>query len=215
MNQLQSKIAQRQEVERQERRKMILDASRKVFFQKGYLGATIRDIAYEAALSPGLIYHYFDNKDDIYGAICQEAFKVLIRILGKADIATGTIMDRLLKISKAYIEFYQNHNEYFEIISFKELGFKKVGLSENVLKDLDKMSMQAIIPLHNIVKTGLASGEISTKSDAWEITMALWASIEGTIFIHKRGYLETLELELERIITCQLMIIEKGIKQGA
>lgn len=212
MSELQRKIARRQEVERQERRKMILDASRKVFFQKGYLGATIRDIAYEAALSPGLIYHYFDNKDDIYGAICQEAFAVLIGILGKADIATGKTMDRLLKISKAYTDFYQNYNEYFEIISFKELGFKKVGLSKQILNNLDQLSLQSLEPLHAVVKEGLTSGDISAVSDAWEITMALWASIEGIIFIHKRGYLETLDLELEKIVACQLLIIEGGIR---
>ena len=182
------------------------------FFQKGYLGATIRDIAYEAALSPGLIYHYFNNKDDIYGAICQEAFKVLIGLLQNADTKTGTIMERLMQISRAYIGFYENYTEYFEIISFKELGFKKVGLSDAILKNLDQLSRQALEPLHTVVEKGMADGVISTVSKPWEMTMALWAAIEGVIFIHKRGYLETLDLEMDRIINCQLMIIENGIR---
>lgn len=211
MNQFQKKIAQRQETERQERRDRILEAARSVFFKKGYLGATVRDIAHEAALSPGLIYHYYDNKDDIYGAICEEAFKVLITLMQNADAKTGTITQQLVGLSKAYMGFYQHYTEYFEIISFKELGFKKVGLSPKNLKTLDQLSRQAMEPLHTVVAEGLANGVISPVSKPWEMTMALWAAIEGVIFIHKRGYLETLDLELDRIINCQLMIIEKGI----
>ncbi len=213
MSQLQRKIAQRQETERQERRDRILEAARTVFFKKGYLGATVRDIAYEASLSPGLIYHYFNNKDDIYGAICEEAFKVLIALVRNADTGTGTILERLVRISKAYIGFYQDYSEYFEIISFKELGFKKVGLTPEILKNLDQLSRQALEPLHAVVEEGLATHAISPVSEPWELTMALWAAIEGVIFIHKRGYLETLELEIDRIISCQLMIIENGIRR--
>ena len=56
-------IARRQEIERRERRERILNAARNVFFKKGYIGASMRDIALKAELSPGLIYHYFKNKD--------------------------------------------------------------------------------------------------------------------------------------------------------
>jgi AcrR family transcriptional regulator len=146
MRQLRQKIAQRQETERQERRDSILDAARTVFFKKGYLGATIRDIAFEAALSPGLIYHYFDNKDDIYGAICEEAFKILIKKVEEANSVQGPIMDRLVLLAKSYIGFYQDYTEYFEIISFKELGFKKVGLSQKIISNLDHLSRRALEP---------------------------------------------------------------------
>jgi len=71
MAKLSSVLAKRQEAERRERRERILNAARAVFFEKGYLGATIRDIALKAELSPGLIYHYFAGKDAIYGKICE------------------------------------------------------------------------------------------------------------------------------------------------
>jgi AcrR family transcriptional regulator len=214
MDQLKKKLARRQETERQERRDRILEAARTVFFKKGYLGATIRDIAYEAALSPGLIYHYFDNKDDIYGAICEEAFKVLIGLVQNAHTGGGAVMERLVSLSRAYIGFYRDHNQYFEIISFKELGFKKVGLSPEILKRLNRLSRQSLEPIHTLVEEGLATGIISPVSESWELTMALWAAIEGVIFIHKRGYLETLELQMDRIVNLQLMIIENGIRQA-
>jgi AcrR family transcriptional regulator len=211
MNRLQKKIAQRQETERQERREAILEAARTVFFEKGYFGATIRDIAYEAALSPALIYHYFNNKDDIYGAICEEAFQLLIQVVEKAENQQGTLMDRLVVLARAYIGFYQEHTEYFEIISFKELGFKKVGISKSIMETLDQLSRRALEPLHTLVTEGLSSQEIYPASEPWELTMALWASIEGIIFIHKRGYFETFQLDMEKVVNRQLLILRDGI----
>ncbi len=75
MNKLREAIERRQGIERKERRERILNAAREVFFRKGYIGATMRDIALEAEFSPGLIYHYFKNKDDIYASICEGPFR--------------------------------------------------------------------------------------------------------------------------------------------
>ena len=71
---LNQRVAERERHDGQERRRSILDAARKVFAEKGYLIASMREIARVAALSPGLIYHYWGGKDDLYGAICEEAF---------------------------------------------------------------------------------------------------------------------------------------------
>ena len=86
---LKEALARRQETERQERRTRILDAGRRVFLKKGYLGTSIRAIAVEAELSPGLIYFYFAGKDEIYGRICEEAFHIAIDLLERASAAKG------------------------------------------------------------------------------------------------------------------------------
>ena len=76
-----SVLARRREEERQERKERILEAAKIVFFRGGYLGATVRDIALEAELSTGLIYHYFAGRDAVYGKVCEEAFGVLLDVL--------------------------------------------------------------------------------------------------------------------------------------
>jgi AcrR family transcriptional regulator len=49
----------------EERRSQILEAAMKVFAKKGFKGATNKDIANAAGVSPGLIYFYFKNKEDL------------------------------------------------------------------------------------------------------------------------------------------------------
>lgn len=55
----------------EDRREQIIDAAMRAFSQKGYSGATNKDIAREAGITPGLIYHYFENKEDLFKAIIE------------------------------------------------------------------------------------------------------------------------------------------------
>ena len=55
----------------EDRREQIIDAAMRVFSQKGFTRATNKDIAREAGITPGLIYHYFENKEALLRAIIE------------------------------------------------------------------------------------------------------------------------------------------------
>src|SRR6202051_2003684 len=56
----------------EDRREQIIDAAMHVFAQKGYSKATNKDIAYEAGITPGLIYYYFESKEALLNAILED-----------------------------------------------------------------------------------------------------------------------------------------------
>ena len=55
----------------EDRREQIIDAAMHVFAQKGFVRATNKDIAREAGITPGLIYHYFDSKEALLKAVIE------------------------------------------------------------------------------------------------------------------------------------------------
>src|SRR5436190_8052754 len=55
----------------EDRREQIIDAAVRVFAQKGFTRATNKDIAREAGITPGLIYHYFESKEAVLKAIIE------------------------------------------------------------------------------------------------------------------------------------------------
>jgi AcrR family transcriptional regulator len=55
----------------EDRRDQIIDAAMQVFAQKGFIRATNKDIAREAGITPGLIYYYFDSKEDLLKTIVE------------------------------------------------------------------------------------------------------------------------------------------------
>ncbi len=60
----------------EDRRKQILEAAFKVFAEKGFKGATNKNIADEAGVTPGLIYWYFESKEDLFFALMEEHLAV-------------------------------------------------------------------------------------------------------------------------------------------
>jgi AcrR family transcriptional regulator len=56
----------------EDRREQILDAAMRAFARKGFTRATNKDIAQEAGITAGLIYHYFENKEAVLKAIIEE-----------------------------------------------------------------------------------------------------------------------------------------------
>lgn len=67
------------------RRAAIVDAAARVFAEKGFSGATNRDIGREAGVSPGLIYWYFEDKDDLFKAVVRRLFPLYELPLPEGD----------------------------------------------------------------------------------------------------------------------------------
>jgi AcrR family transcriptional regulator len=59
----------RRALQKQERRNQLLDTARRLFAEKGVEGTTIKDIADEAGVAQGLLYHYFKGKEELFWAI--------------------------------------------------------------------------------------------------------------------------------------------------
>jgi len=64
---------------RQERREQILEAALDIFAKKGYYKASISQIAIEAKISKGLLYNYFQNKEDLLKEVMSDGIKYLLR----------------------------------------------------------------------------------------------------------------------------------------
>jgi AcrR family transcriptional regulator len=208
-------VAQRIEAEKQERIERILTAARKLFLEKGYLGATMRDIALEAELSTGAIYVYLSGKDEIYEKVCEEAFMVVIGLIKKAPLVAGTPKDRIRAVARQYMTFYTDYAEYFEMLTFHDLGFTRRGKSEHLRERLKGLTAQAIQVIEGIVAEGIATGVFSPKLDSVQASFNLWAGLEGVLMLDMMGYIKNFDLDLENVVQYQLDILIEGISARA
>jgi len=64
-----------------ERQQRILSSALKVFIRKGFAATKISDIAVEAGMSNGLMYHYFQSKEEIYAELVRRAAMFSRRLL--------------------------------------------------------------------------------------------------------------------------------------
>ncbi len=88
------KEEQNQEL-RDARKEQILQAALIVFARRGMVATKISDIAKEAGLSHGLVYHYFDSKDEIFSMLVKKASNSSIEIIQKAIEHKGSPLEKL------------------------------------------------------------------------------------------------------------------------
>jgi AcrR family transcriptional regulator len=96
VRQASARVRQRNEA----RRLDILRAAARVFRRRGIAAAGMREIAEEAGLSPGNLYHYFTGKDEIL-LYCQE--RTLERMHAAVHEAQGTAPERLRAVLQAHV----------------------------------------------------------------------------------------------------------------
>ena len=79
-----------------ERRRQILEAATRVFARSGFHGSRVSDIASEAGIAYGLVYHYFKNKDEILDTVFRESWALFIEILEAVERGHGSTRDKLM-----------------------------------------------------------------------------------------------------------------------
>jgi AcrR family transcriptional regulator len=107
-----------QEERSEKSRQQILDAALKLFSHKGYGATSVRDIAEEADLSKGNVYHHFPDKETIFRALLDRYFQVMSQpdFPFNRALASGTFPENLENIGKAVREVVGDYREYALLI---------------------------------------------------------------------------------------------------
>jgi AcrR family transcriptional regulator len=107
-----------QEERSEKSRQQILDAALKLFSHRGYGATSVRDIAEEASLSKGNVYHHFPDKETIFRALLDRYFQAM----GQPDfpfnrvLTSGSFPENLEDIGHAVREIVRDYREYVALI---------------------------------------------------------------------------------------------------
>ncbi|MDQ4029072.1 MAG: TetR/AcrR family transcriptional regulator [Actinomycetota bacterium] len=109
-------MSQREPQPKRDRRDDILKASLHLFAEKGFHGTSMRDIAREADITEGLIYHYFASKRDLFRAIIEEhSFLPLLRTL--PDLAGQLDLRALLIVlARGFFDVLRQNTELTRLL---------------------------------------------------------------------------------------------------
>ncbi len=103
-------------VSREDRRRQILDAAVRVFAQKGFTQCRVSDIAEEAGVAYGLVYHYFGSKDEVLDTLFLERWKVLVELIADIDRQEIPARDKLYAIASFIVDSYRHDPDLMKVI---------------------------------------------------------------------------------------------------
>ncbi len=99
-----------------DKRRLILDAAIRVFAREGFHRCRVSDIAKEANVAYGLVYHYFRSKDEVLNTIFSERWELLVEMIGDTEKQDLPVRDKLYAIASFIIDSYQYDPELMKVI---------------------------------------------------------------------------------------------------
>jgi AcrR family transcriptional regulator len=99
-----------------DKRRVILDAAVRVFARQGFHTCRVADIADEAGVAYGLVYHYFSSKDEILDTLFLERWGLMLGAITEADRAHAAPRDKFQAIAGFIIDSYRHDPEVMKVI---------------------------------------------------------------------------------------------------
>jgi AcrR family transcriptional regulator len=112
----------KKEVVSQFRQAEIITAARKVFAEKGYVAATVDEIAQRANLAKGTIYVYFDSKEQIYNAVMSDDLETLRRLTLEKIRKAKTALEKISAYVNARFDYCEERRDFFRIMYIEPAG---------------------------------------------------------------------------------------------
>jgi TetR/AcrR family transcriptional regulator, fatty acid metabolism regulator protein len=99
-----------------DKRRVILDAAVRVFARQGFHTCRVSDIADEAGVAYGLVYHYFSSKEEILDTLFLERWDIMLAAIAEADASPLTPREKLLAIASFIVDSYRHDPDLMKVI---------------------------------------------------------------------------------------------------
>ncbi len=99
-----------------DKRRQILDAAIRVFARQGFHATRVSDIADEAGVAYGLVYHYFRSKDEVLNELFVERWSLLLSAIEETDRAGETPRQKLAAVAGFIVDSYRHDPELMKVI---------------------------------------------------------------------------------------------------
>jgi TetR/AcrR family fatty acid metabolism transcriptional regulator len=156
-----------------EKTDLILDAAIKVFSDKGYFGARVSDIAQEAGIAYGLVYHYFKNKEDLLISIYRTRWAQFDQAIRRAMAQKDDPRDMIRSIVSFLFHSYKNNPRMIEVMVLDITKSARFFNEDNIKRFKDVFEL-----ISEIVRQGQQRGIFKKTLDAKLAAYLLYGSME-------------------------------------
>jgi AcrR family transcriptional regulator len=165
------------------RREALLLAARRVFARNGLAATRVSDLAAQAGVSQGLVYHYFPNKEALFAEIVEGALRETARLAAEAAQRSGSAWQRLEYLCEQMLAGVRDQPEYVLVILQAFTSAAAPQQARTALADYGAGSFGDIVGL---IAQGQAEGSVPA-GDPIEVAIAFTACIQGLALARLEG----------------------------
>jgi len=143
----------------EEKRRIILDAAVRVFARKGFHTSRVGDIAEEAGVAHGLLYHYFSSKDEVLETIFRENWAILVERIHAVEESGEPAREQLRHVAAILLRTWQHEPDVVRVL------VREIVRSPEVGQRIDELE-KPIDAIQRIVERGQQTGEFRADLDS-------------------------------------------------
>jgi TetR/AcrR family fatty acid metabolism transcriptional regulator len=188
----------------EEKRRLLLDAAVRVFARKGYHASRVGDIAEEAGVAYGLLYHYFGSKEDVLLTVFRETWSALIETIKSVEKAGDPPREQLRKVAEILLRSWQRDPDLVRVLVLE------VTRSPHLPGEMDEI-VESFAAIQEIIERGQADGSIRPDLDARLASYVFYGAVEELLTGWVLGRLPDSDEDVARAERTLVEIVTGGL----
>jgi TetR/AcrR family transcriptional regulator, fatty acid metabolism regulator protein len=191
----------------EDKRRLLLDAAVRVFARKGFHASRVGDIAEEAGVAHGLLYHYFKSKDQVLEAVFHENWSVLLARIASVEETDEPAADQLRHIATIVLRTWLHLPDVVRVV------IREFGRSPELAERLRELT-QPIDAIQRVIARGIERGEFRNDVDPRFAAAVVYGSIDELLTAWVLGRLPSGEEDVAVAEQTLLDVTLLGLQDG-
>jgi TetR/AcrR family fatty acid metabolism transcriptional regulator len=191
-------------IAQEQKRKVILDAAVRVFARSGYHGSRVGDIAAEAGVAHGLLYHYFASKEEVLQTVFRENWGELIARFRAVEDADEPAPEKLAGIAKILLRTWRNDPALVTVM------VREVARSPQLQAQVEEVG-EAFAIVQRVIEQGQREGTFRADVDARLASWIIYGGLEEVLTGWVLGTLTDGDAEVERAERTAIDLALRGL----
>ncbi len=159
-----------------DKRRQILDGAVRVFAREGFHRCRVADIADEAGVAYGLVYHYFSSKDQILDTLFLERWDLMLEEIARVDKQQVPARDKLAAVAGFIVDSYRHDPDLMKVIIVEVTRAANTFGRSHLEKIREAYQLIAVI-----IASAQASGEFRDDVTPTFAAMAFYGTVEQVL----------------------------------
>jgi AcrR family transcriptional regulator len=188
-----------------EKRRLILDAAVRVFAHRGYHTSRVGDVAEEAGVAYGLVYHYFASKEDVLRAVFRETWRELVEAVRAVEESAEPPEEQLAHVAAIVLGSWRRDADLVRVL------VREVARSPHIQQEVEEVA-PAFAALERIVSAGQLSGVFRRDLDPRLAAYVFYGALEEILTGWVLGKLSDSDEDVARAKRTVVEIVCDGLR---
>jgi TetR/AcrR family transcriptional regulator, fatty acid metabolism regulator protein len=191
----------------EDRRRSILDAAVRVFARDGYHTSRVGDIAEEAGVAHGLLYHYFASKEEVLATVFRENWRDLLQRFGEVERSDEPAGEKLRGIAKILLRTWRNDPALVTVM------VREVARGPHLSEQVDDVR-EGFAAIQRVIESGQREGSFRDDVDPRLASWVVYGALEEILTGWVLGLLPDGDEEVERAERTVVEVVCGGLAAG-